>query len=111
MSTCALCRQFLLRFMRRRHKAQVDIQGLSRFVCAADGAWGAPFFCVACGGGHRPASSSMRLTVLGLTNGTQLLPLANSSAIRLLPHSGYWRRRAMTCSSSSLGLQCTVLGA
>jgi hypothetical protein len=46
----------------------------------------------------------MRLTVLGLTSGTQLFSFASSSAIRRFPHSEFSSFIFTTRSSISLGV-------
>jgi hypothetical protein len=70
------------------HETEVDIQGLSGDCGGAHAACEPPFFAPLVAGCQSPASSRMRFTVFGLTQGTQLLPWANSSAVRRFPHSG-----------------------
>lgn len=90
---------------------QIDIHGLAGLLSGLGYTREAPFFAAVSDGDQRPASWRMRLTVLGLTRGTQLLALASSAARRCLPHSGWCWRKAISCCSTAAGVRGGRLGA
>jgi hypothetical protein len=67
-------------------KTQINIERLPRSFGRPADRFNAAFFLASFGSGNKPACSKIRLTLLGLTNGTQLFALAISAAIRRLPH-------------------------
>ncbi len=71
------------------HETEVNIQTLSWGIGCANTVFGPPFFASLLASGQSPAFWRIRFTLFGLTRGTQLLPLANSSEMRRLPHVGF----------------------
>ena len=92
-------------------EAEIYIEGLAGLVGRAVLAAWPPLCADGASAGHRPASRRMRLTVPGLTSGTQAFALANSSASRCLPQLGSWCRSAMTRSSTAGAVRCGCCGA
>jgi hypothetical protein len=86
----------------RWHETQIYVDRLSGLFGGAQCGLGTLFFPTSRSiVFHSPASFSIRRTVFGLTNGTQLLALASSCAMRFLRHSECSRLAAMTCRSIS----------
>ncbi len=97
--------------MRRRDKTEVYIDCFARFVRRATDRVRPPFFAFARSGVQSPASIKIRFTVFGLRNGSQRFALVSSSAIRRLPHLGYWQRRSITRCSMSGAVRAGSLAA